>query len=1223
VVRVDWRRLVALSVTLAVVLFPSSSLARETHQFEEVFGGGSPPTFVNPSALAVGPSGAADAADLYVVDYGADPLNSTVERYNPDGSPDEFSAVGSNVLGSFALLDAGSTSSVQIAIAPPGSVGGTEGNIYIPVINEGLLRIFSPDGNELGEISEYKEGPGAGGPATSMGGACGVSVDDDGDLFIGDFSNGVHLYSPLTNPPLATQNTANFTTVESSCNVLAGAGPNAGSVFINGAFLSLFRVDRTTKAIECEVQAEQNSAVAINPANGHLFVAQGSRVTEYEATSTDCAKRIDAFEATGEVRGMAVDGASNNVYLSIEGDSHVEVYGRVSVVEIVSQGAEVGKTAAMLSAVIDTEATEATECAFEYGKTTAYGSTVPCDAVDGTPITGPGEIPVDEGNHTVSAQVGGLEKNTNYHFRLKIANSAAPTFGDDETFETLGPPIIGSELVSSITPSRAIVSGKVDPRGEATSFAVEYVTQEQFDTTGYADATAVPVPARNIGSGVGDVAVSQEIGGLQPATTYHARLVATNASEAAAHGADLVFATFDVASGLLDRRAYELVTPVEKAGEVFPPEGLGLLGGTCFKCLPGGERPKMPMQASPDGASLVYEGQPFFAGLGSEANEYLARRDPLRGWATEGLSKPEYRTNSPSPQLQGAGFLAFSSDLARAVIFQAEPALSPDAPAGYANLYLWKQGSESLEPLLTEAPPNRPAVGPSPQRFLPIFGGANAGEGAVAPFSHVIFAANDSLTAATSVAPAAPAVGPSDHALFEWADGGLKLVSVMPGNLAAAANAVIGSGHLLEETPAAEGPVFENAISADGSRIYWTDLENGQLYVRIDGEETRSIPGPGGFLTAGTDGGKVLLSDGRIYDLAGNEAIDLTSGEGGFQGTLGTSDDLSSVYFVDSKALTPSNAENANGEHAEEGAQNLYLWREGVRTFIGRLLPSDKGGFGVGSGANGRMGTWKPAAGNRTAQVSPDGRFLAFTSAAGLTGYDNSHRQGIACENEAGVLCAQVFEYDAASDELSCASCNPTGQRPLGHSNLSLIEPGVGTFFHQPRNLTAGGRLFLESQDTISSHDLNGHIADVYEWEPNGVGTCAKAGGCVSLISSGNSPNDSQFLSASLSGDDAFFITRESLSPKDQDDLLDVYDARVGGGLVEPGVAPCSGDGCRGPTLPPPAKPTAGSALFMGSGNPVAKKHHHKKRHKKRKKRHGKKKHARGQVAGRNRGQAR
>ena len=67
------------------------------------------------------------------------------------------------------------------------------------------------------------------------------------------------------------------------------------------------------------------------------------------------------------------------------------------------------------------------ECKFEYGTTTAYGSSVPC-----SPAPGSGDSPV-----AVSASVTGLAANTTYHFRIVATNAGGTSKGADETFKTL------------------------------------------------------------------------------------------------------------------------------------------------------------------------------------------------------------------------------------------------------------------------------------------------------------------------------------------------------------------------------------------------------------------------------------------------------------------------------------------------------------------------------------------------------------------------------------------------------------------------------------------------------------------------------------------------------------------------------------------------------------------------------------------------------------------
>jgi hypothetical protein len=135
----------------------------------------------------------------------------------------------------------------------------------------------------------------------------------------------------------------------------------------------------------------------------------------------------------------------------------------------------------------------------------------------------------------------------------------------------------------------------------------------------------------------------------------------------------------------------------------------------------------------------------------------------------------------------------------------------------------------------------------------------------------------------------------------------------------------------------------------------------------------------------------------------------------------------------------------------------------------------------------------------------------------------------------------------------------------------------------------------LPAADALVPQDSNG-TEDVYQYEPPGLGGCteqsptfgAASRGCVNLISSGTSGEESAFLDASESGNDVFFLTSAQLAHRDVDTAIDVYDARVGGGEPEPPPPPsCEGDACQTP-VQAPNDPTPGSLTFSGPGNLVS-----------------------------------
>jgi NHL repeat len=1170
-----------LLAALGACLLPAQALGAQQYVFETSFGsagtGNGQFELAKHSGLAVNET----THDAYVADTG----NHRVVQFDESGA----------FVRSFGATEL----ETPLFIAVDNSGGASDGDVYVGDTTNNLVTKFEADGtlvSSWGDSGQLK-GSGAKEFAEFTGGIMGIAVDGSGNLFVlAGSANPGHLFKfNEAGVFIGEVATPRF----SSPRGLA-VDPDGNLFKVNGVpLLSVekFKADGTD--IGQVENFEATTGLAVDPSSGDLFVDIGDSINVYafgpsgEVLPGVCfPESFDGCPPTlsgigegdlDEGAGLAVDDSSGTLYAADFGAGEVLVFALLVVPDVVTLPAT-GVTAseATLNGTIGAEEGPEASCEFEYTteesfQAQGFEGALSALCIPAGPFTG-------SGTEAVSAQVGELGSGAKYRFRLVGSNENGSSQGETLSFQTLGPSV-GPGSASNVTATGALIGGEINPNGGATNFVVEYVSDAQFQANGYDEAKSAPATPREVGSGTAAVKVLQQLLGLAPDTTYHFRLVATNAT-ATGTGPDRTFTTFaQSAADLPDDRAYEMVSPPEKVGEVIPPEPINLLGGSCIGCLPGINDELMPMQSTADGEAIVYEGLPFFAGSAAGPNEYLASRGP-GGWESESLSLPLFG------RLNGQGWKAFSSDLSRGVLYQIDPPLTPDAPSrggkGFANLYL-RDEAGGLEPLVTEEPPHR-----DPFTFKIDYAGANPG-GATAPvFSHVIFEANDALTGATADAPAAPDPGPGEHYnLYEWVGGELRLVNVLPGNAAVASDVVFGSGRQLNPPLPDEAADFDHAISEDGSRIFWSENASGQVYVRVDGEETEEIEDPGRFLTASADGSKVLLSDGCLYELETKACEDLNageevSGEGEFQGILGAAEDLSRIYFVHTAILT-GEEENDNGEVAETDEFNLYAWSEGTTSFIGQLLNSDNEVTVVRPIA----GDWNPSSGSRTAQVSPDGRFLAFMSAAPLTGYDNDAQSG-ECGKAKPAACFEVFEYDAAENSLVCASCNPSGEAPLGGANLSLILRSLATKagMPQPRNLTSEeGRLFFESRDDLSPHDTNGAIQDVYQWEPGGVGTCERAEGCVSLISSGQSPVDSMFVNATPSGEDAYFVTRERLVFQDKDDWLDLYDARVEGGFEEVApMAPCSGEACKGPASSPPVGQSAASSGFSGPGNQISRK---------------------------------
>lgn len=245
---------------------------------------------------------------------------------------------------------------------------------------------------------------------------------------------------------------------------------------------------------------------------------------------------------------------------------------------------------------------------------------------------------------------------------------------------------------------------------------------------------------------------------------------------------------------------------------------------------------------------------------------------------------------------------------------------------------------------------------------------------------------------------------------------------------------------------------------------------------------------------------------------------------------------------------------------------------------------------GVGFGEVG--GDWTPDMSSRTSEAAPDGGALTFMSTQDLTGYATGT---LGRQQPAPGAGAEVFVYDYAKDTLSCASCAPDGEPPdvsvlqAGERGYPTYLPVSGRPTFMRRLISADGtRVYFDSSQQLTPHD-NNRVQDVYEWEQGGTGSCPVStsayGGCVFLLSGGNSSASSFFADASSNGEDVFLVHRGSLDGVGQPgSRAQLYDLRAGGGDTPVSVG-CTGTGCQ--SAPPTASIFAVpvSATLNGVGN--------------------------------------
>ena len=203
---------------------------------------------------------------------------------------------------------------------------------------------------------------------------------------------------------------------------------------------------------------------------------------------------VAATNAFGSVTGSEVSLTTGAGKPAVEEESYLEQLSGVQ-----------------LTALINPSGASAT-CKVEYGLETSYGSEAPC-------AKGLGEGLVGE---SASASVTtGLRPNQTYHYRFFATNEVGGGEGLDETFKSplIVPVVTEAATASGIGRASALLAGTVNPENTTVFYHFIYGT-----TTSYGSSS----PVSEGGSMLGVEAVSQQLEGLTPGTTYHYALVVSN-----------------------------------------------------------------------------------------------------------------------------------------------------------------------------------------------------------------------------------------------------------------------------------------------------------------------------------------------------------------------------------------------------------------------------------------------------------------------------------------------------------------------------------------------------------------------------------------------------------------------------------------------------------------------------------------------------------------------
>jgi uncharacterized protein YegP (UPF0339 family) len=367
----------------------------------------------------------------------------------------------------------------------------------------------------------------------------GVAVDTVGNVFAGSFAGEA---VAKFNPAGTLEKTYNL----AEPNPVVRPGPlavdAAGDLFVartGGGSVHKFPADGSGEIDTSNfVQVIPGGAtgIAVDPVRNTLFIAMGTRVVEYDATTL--AKESEwGIGTLGATTRIAVNSATNRVYVSDNGagKKNVVVFGSPVPLPTTKANAasDITGTKATLNGTINPEGLAVEDCFFEYGEDLNgepnYEQEVECEALP----------PTDSASHPVSADISGLVPNgTTYHFRLVASNENGTEQSPDKTFVTAN--TVGTEPATGIGTIGATLNGALRPEGDQfTSCAFEYGLST---SAGFEEEAQCTPPAASIEPDFSIHAVSAALSGLKSNATYKFRLTATN-SEGTLSGETLTFTT--------------------------------------------------------------------------------------------------------------------------------------------------------------------------------------------------------------------------------------------------------------------------------------------------------------------------------------------------------------------------------------------------------------------------------------------------------------------------------------------------------------------------------------------------------------------------------------------------------------------------------------------------------------------------------------------------------
>jgi hypothetical protein len=1073
----------------------------------------------------------------------------------------------------------------------------------------------------------------------SFGNVQGVAVDQvSGDVYVYDASTqAIYKFDAAGEP-------AEFSALKA--NVVEGVG-GAGEA-------------------EMELAVDSSSG----PAKGDIYLANASAVVVYGADGSRLGELNGEVETEvpgapwGEPCGVATDSAGH-VYIGLYG-SHVSKYTPAANPATNSDySASITGVNRVCNIAADSEGSVYVDTysagpitkyeALQFGSPEATGTTI--DSGGGSLAVDPAndDVYVDEGRSVAqydasgrllgsfgSSGAGALGSShgiavSDVNGDAYVSNNGA---GDVNIF---GPaeelPNVATGAAANVQSTSATLSGSVNPEGTAvTSCAFEYGSETSYGQS----APCVPAP----GSGNSPVAVSADLSGLPPDTTYHYRLTAGNAN-GVNDGQDATFTTPNRPAVDATAAVSVGLTTAEVSAQINPnyaPTSYHFEYGTSLAYGSDAPVPDAHINGSVATDETVtwtlsglQPGTPYH--LRVVASNVVATIDGADvTFTTASAGGSEAATSCPNAAFR-IGLAANLPDCRAYEMVSAQSKNGGNVSYNSSNMVASAESGAAMYTTRDGFGDTRGAAGGGFVYYRALRGATGWTSHGVTPysepaFSHVTsgnlylhYADDLSSGIVEDVSPMAGVPAPqglSAPYLSTFATG--SFASLVPLAVPVTSPFALAEGVFRAASSNLSHVLYDTSVnltpeaSGAGYKLYEWDagtvrlasiLPDGSVALtggKPNGEFSYGRPNPDLQLIS-SDGSRVFFvaqPNGQLYMrksastttlLSEPEAStpDPTPGPTIFRGAT---PDGTRVLFSSLDRLTESApATGSVGRRAE--SEDLYLYTDGANpqgeanlTFISSevaaVLGMSEDGSSVyfvkGNNANGgRVYLWRDGVLHVVGQTEERGNWDEGSPIARVTP-DGRYLLFASQHPPTSVHNAGSGVQLYLYDAVS-GSVRCMSCNPTGANTLSSAS-----------TLSGGAGI------TISSDSLPRPLSDNDRYvffntaealvprDTNGAEDVYEYNiqtGKLALLSSGTNPDGSHFLDANADGSEVYFATDQPLVGSDIDTLIDIYVARVDGGFPEPPppLAPCSGDACQGAPPVAPAEPFPGSNTFSGPGN--------------------------------------